>query len=194
MRLPKQKTPKEESDLKSFNKFMCQGKISSVLICLSNHQKGGILSLKEKTGEKAVLELLKEKHPSPGTLEEDFITEEVDTLPYHDSIFDEINSATIRKAAMRTHGSHGASGLDADEWRKILTNYGQFSIDLCKTIVQLAQRQMPRHPPYLNWRSSQTDYRQMHNQMHLKRSPNDWRCNPTMSWTKMWNSVRYTFA
>ena len=43
---------------------------------------------------------------------------------------------------------------------------------------------MPRHPPHWNWRSSQTDYRQMHNQMHLKRSPNDWRCNPTMSWKK----------
>ena len=41
---------------------------------------------------------------------------------------------------MRAHGSHGPSGLDADEWRKILTNYGQYSIDLCKTIVQLAQQ------------------------------------------------------
>ena len=81
-----------------------------------------------------------EKHPSPGTLEEDFITDEVDTLPHHDSIFDKINAATIRKAAMRTHGSHRPSGLDADEWRKILTNYGQYAIDLCKTIAQLAQR------------------------------------------------------
>ena len=140
VRLPKQKTPKEESDLKSCNKFMCQGKISSALKCLSDHQKGGILSLKEKIGEKTVLDLLKEKHPSPGTLEEDFITDKVDTLPYHDSIFDKINAATIRKAAMRTHGSLGPSGLDADEWRKILTNYGQYSIDLCKTIAQLAQR------------------------------------------------------
>ena len=84
VRLPKQKTPKEESDLKSFNKLMCQGKISSALKCLSDHQKEGILSLKEKIGEKTVLELLKEKHPSPGTLEEDFITDKVDTLPYHD--------------------------------------------------------------------------------------------------------------
>ena len=41
---------------------------------------------------------------------------------------------------MRTHGSHEPSGLDADECRKILTNYGKFSIDLCNTIAQLAQR------------------------------------------------------
>ena len=46
---------------------MCQGKILSALKCLSDHQKGAILSLKEKIGEKTVLELLKEKHPSPGT-------------------------------------------------------------------------------------------------------------------------------
>ena len=68
VRLPKQKMPKEESDLKSFNKFMCQGTISSPMKCLSDHQKGGILSLKEKIGEKTILELLKEKHNSPGTL------------------------------------------------------------------------------------------------------------------------------
>ena len=41
---------------------------------------------------------------------------------------------------MRTHGSHGPSGLELDEWRKILPNYGQYSIDLCKTIAQLPQR------------------------------------------------------
>ena len=126
--------------MNSLNKFMRQGKISRALKCLSNHQRGGILSLKEKNGEKTILELLKEKHTSPGTLGEDFITDEFDTLPYHDSIFDEVNVATIRKAAMRTHGSHEPSGLDADEWRKILTNYGQFSINLCKNISKLAQR------------------------------------------------------
>ena len=122
VRLPKQKTPEEESDLKNFKKFMCQGKISSALKCLSDHQRGGILSLKEKIGDKTVLELLKEKQPSPGKLEEDSITDEVDTFPYYDSIFDKINAATIRKAAMRTHSSNWPSGLDADEWRKILTN------------------------------------------------------------------------
>ena len=43
------------------------------------------------------------------------------------STFDHINAQKIRKAAVTTHGSHGSSGLDANEWRRILTHFGQQS-------------------------------------------------------------------
>ena len=39
---------------------------------------------------------------------------------------------------MKTRGSHGPSGLDANEWRRILSNFGQSSVDLCKTLAKLA--------------------------------------------------------
>ena len=38
-----------------------------------------------------------------------------ETIPFHPSIFDQMNGQHIKKAAMRTHGSHGPSGLDANE-------------------------------------------------------------------------------
>ena len=36
------------------------------------------------------------------------------------------------------HGSHGPSGLDANEWRRIQTNYDQSSTELHNTIAKLA--------------------------------------------------------
>ena len=63
-----------------------------------------------------------------------------ETIPFHPSIFDQINGQHIKKAAMRTHGSHGPSGLDANEWRRILTHFGQQSVEISKTIAKIAKK------------------------------------------------------
>ena len=60
-----------------------------------------------------------------------------DTMPYHPSIFEQMNAKTVRKSTLKTHGSHGPSGLDACEWRRILNHFNQTSIELCKTIAKL---------------------------------------------------------
>ena len=39
---------------------------------------------------------------------------------------------------MKTDGSHGPSGLDAGEWRRLLTSYNSYSIDLCKLAIRIA--------------------------------------------------------
>ena len=46
----------------------------------------------------------------------------------------------MRKCAIRTKGSHGPSGLDADFWSKILCNstFRNASDDLCHAITLLA--------------------------------------------------------
>ena len=41
---------------------------------------------------------------------------------------------------MKTSDSHGPSGLDAQEWRRLLTSFKGSSSDLCKTISKLAYR------------------------------------------------------
>ena len=41
---------------------------------------------------------------------------------------------------MTTHGSHGPSGLDANEWRRILTHFGQQSVETSKTLAKIAQK------------------------------------------------------
>ena len=87
-------------------------------------------------------DILIEKHPKPKEAPEEYILTEPheNSLPYHPSIFDRINGPAIRKAAMKTQGSHGPSGVDANYWRRILSNFGQSSVNLCKTIAQLAIR------------------------------------------------------
>ena len=56
-------------------------------------------------------------------------------------IFDGINAGLVTNCAIRTKGSHGSSGLDADFWSKILCNstFGNASDDLCHAIALLAR-------------------------------------------------------
>ena len=41
---------------------------------------------------------------------------------------------------MRTHGSHGPSGVDENEWRRNLTYFGQQSVEISKTIAKIAKK------------------------------------------------------
>ena len=41
---------------------------------------------------------------------------------------------------MKTHGSAAPSGLDADDWRRILSAFGQTSTNLCKLVAKFAKR------------------------------------------------------
>ena len=50
---------------------------------------------------------------------------------------------------MKTHGSHGPSGLDANEWRKLLTFFKSSSTDLCKTTAKKAIRIATSHITFL---------------------------------------------
>ena len=59
-------------------------------------------------------------------------------MPYHPTIFNRIHAVTIKRAAMKTHGTHSPSRLNADDWRIILTVSKNSSIELCKTIATLA--------------------------------------------------------
>ena len=43
-----------------------------------------------------------------------------------------------RKSATTTHGSHGPSGLDANEARRILTHFGQQLVEISKTLAKIA--------------------------------------------------------
>ena len=71
-------------------------------------------------------------------------------LPFHPSIFEKNNGSEVKRAAMKTNGSHSPSGLDAGEWRRLLTSYKSSSIDLRKTLSKLAIRIATEEPIFLN--------------------------------------------
>ena len=41
---------------------------------------------------------------------------------------------------MRTHGSAGPSGLNAGDWRRLLSAFGQTSTNLCKLVAKLSKK------------------------------------------------------
>ena len=59
---------------------------------------------------------------------------------YHPAVFDKISDMLVRKRAMKTHGSAGPSGLDADGWRRLLSAFGQTSTNLFKLVAKFAKR------------------------------------------------------
>ena len=129
------------NELKFFNQLMSKGKISNAIRLLTGESKGGVLNVTDSVNGKPVLEVLREKHPQPKPLDADSVVSNPANVPdYHPAIFDRINASSIRKAAMKTHGSHGPSGVDADDWRRYLTAFGQESIELCKTLASITKR------------------------------------------------------
>ena len=115
MRLLKGSRRKTETEAQQFNKLMNTGKISSANAKLTDTFKG-VLSLDAIVKGKTVEQTLIEKHPPSKPIDENYITPvSNETIPFHPLIFDQINGQHIKKAAMRTHGSHGPSGLDAND-------------------------------------------------------------------------------
>ena len=141
LRIPKVRKTQNRDEMKSFDTQMSSGKISNALRCLDESQKGNVLSLQDRVGNKTVMQILQEKHPKPMTSKDSYVTNENDhTLEHHHSIFDKINASTVRKTAMVTQGSHGPSGVDANDWRRWLSHFGQASTNLCKALAAFARR------------------------------------------------------
>ena len=137
MRLLKGSRRKTETEAQQFNKLMITEKISSAIAKLTDTSKT-VLSFDEIVKYKTVEHTLIEKHPPSKPIDENYITPvSNETIPFHPSIFDQINGEHIKKAAMRTHGP---SGLDANEWRRILTRFGQQSVEISKTIDKIAKK------------------------------------------------------
>ena len=130
-------------ECKVFDKQMVSGEISNALRCLSDIANGGVLSISGKVTVKrkncTVLDLLQEKHPfsQKSNLKYVITDLKIGDLSFHPTIFEKISGSEIKRAAMKTNGSHGASGLDAGEWKRNLT-YKSSSINLCKTMSKLA--------------------------------------------------------
>ena len=140
MRLLKGSRRKTETEAQQLNKLMNTGKISSAIAKLTDTSKG-VLSLNEIVKGKTVEQTLIEKHTPSKAIDENYITPvSNETIPFHPSIFDQINGQRMKKGAMRTHGSHGPSGLDANELRPILTQFGQQSVEISKTIAKIAKK------------------------------------------------------
>ena len=91
MRLSKGSKRKTETEAQHFNKLLNTGKISSATAKLTDTSKG-VLLLDEIVKCKTVEHTLIDKHPPSEPIDENYITPvSNETIPFHPSIFDQIN-------------------------------------------------------------------------------------------------------
>ena len=99
-----------------FAKLVMEGQINSALRYLSEDDSGGVLPLTDDVERQ-----LREKRPDAqraklGSL----LFGPVKDMP--DSVYQEINGEFVREAALRTKGSGGPSGVDANGFKRILAS------------------------------------------------------------------------
>jgi hypothetical protein len=129
-----------------FAKLMFQGKINAALQLLSVQGKGGILRSDDMVDigyhiQKSVLDILKSKHPHAQPVLPTALPHGNAVPPeVHPAVFDQITAACIRRAALRTKGAAGPSGLDAHCWRRLCTSFKSASHDLCHALALLARQ------------------------------------------------------
>ena len=115
---------------------MRKGNVNSAMKLLTDNMQNGVLPLTKETQN-----MLKQKHPSgkqahAQTLLTD-TPEKINPIKFHT-----IDGEQVRKAAIKTRGGAGPSGLDADGWRRILTSkqFGKCSNDLCNTFAEVIKK------------------------------------------------------
>ena len=121
---------------------MKDGKIGNAIRTLDSDAKVKVLSLKEEIRNNTVAEILAEKHPEGQPINSSCLVshEKANPSPFHISIFQIIDDNAIERAAQKTKGLHGPSGLDSCQWRRLLTSFDIASINLRKTVAKLAYR------------------------------------------------------
>ena len=121
-----------------FAKLVMEGQINSVLRYLSKDDSGGVLPLTDD-----VVRQLRVKHPDAQRAKlGSFLSGPVEDVP--DLVYQEINGELVREfeAALRTKGSGGPSGVDANGFKRILAckSFKRSRINLCESIATLTRR------------------------------------------------------
>ena len=121
---------------KIFAKLVMEGQIHSALRYLSEEDCGGVLPLSEQ-----VMKQLTDKHPQAQQAKSGSVlfgpVEDVPAILYQ-----QINGEMVREAALRTKGSCGPSGVDANGFKRILAckSFKKSSTNLCDSLATLARR------------------------------------------------------
>ena len=114
-----------EDTSRIFAKLIMEGKVSAALKFLDS-ESSGVLTCSDE-----VLKELKSKHPDEASIQENsLLNGPILSIP--DCFFDSIDEQSVINAALRTKGSAGPSGMDAELYRRVLCskNFGT----VCKTL------------------------------------------------------------
>ena len=85
-------------------------------------------------------DILESKHPPAQPAHPDDIIHSDIPPSVHPIVFDSLDAATIRSAALHTNGAAGPSGLDAHCWRRLCSSFSGASNELCHSLAKVAFR------------------------------------------------------
>jgi hypothetical protein len=134
-RIGKSKKSEPPDRAKIFAKLVMEGQINSAMRFLSEEGNGGVLPLPDD-----VMLQLRQKHPEA---EEAKIGSKWgrNGKEVIESLFIPINGQMVREAALRTKGSGGPSGVDANGFKTILAckSFKKSSTALCEALATLTK-------------------------------------------------------
>ena len=129
----------EEDIARCFGKYMKEGKVHAALNLLKQQRSGRILKLDDKMDNReTVCDVLKRKHP-PSVTPPEYVLQSGEVSLPHGVIFDSIDASLIQRAATRTGGAAGLSGLDAFAWRRLCISYKTASVNLCNAMAAVGR-------------------------------------------------------
>ena len=141
------RSSKEEQTTRLFTKLMLQGKVRAALRILTNESKGGPLPIDTRLSTHpdqpitTVRDELLKKHPPGQPAHPDALISSTTPRPVtHRVVFDCLDGASIRTAALHTNGSAGPSGIDSTGWRRLCTSFQNASADLCNSLASVARK------------------------------------------------------
>ena len=99
-----------------------------------------IVATNEQQSTTVRAELVKKHPPDQPAHEATLVQSNIQIHDVHPVLFDCIDGDTIRNTAIRTNGSVGPSGLDANGWKRLCTSFQNPSSDLCNSLAMVARR------------------------------------------------------
>ena len=145
-RLPKRPPSRDAQELaRTFANLMFMGNTKAALRLITEQNKGEVLRLDDlvntpNSSPQKVRDILESKHPSAQPAHPDSVIPTEAPPPVHPIVFDALDAATIRMAALHTNGTDGPSGLDAHCWRRLCSSFSGASNELCHSLAKVAIR------------------------------------------------------
>ena len=121
---------------KKFARKMRKDNVHNAMKYLTNNMKNGVLPLNKKK-----LEQVKQRYPQRRDAHPEIML--LDKLEeIHPIKFNSADVENVRKAAIKTRGGAGPSGLAVDSWKRIFTSnqFGDSAEDLCKIFAEVIKK------------------------------------------------------
>ena len=115
---------------------MQKSNVNVALRLLTNNMSNGILPLSDE-----ILQILSLKHPEAKQAHQEAILQGP-KRQIHSIVYEDIDEDLVKKTTMKTKEGCGPSGVDADNWRRILVSnqFGSSPLDLPTSIANSVKR------------------------------------------------------